>query len=198
MKRQIRYLLLLTAALSLFAQENSPMPSLYDFTVRDIHEEPVPLSRFRGRVLLIVNTASRCGFTPQYAGLEALYRRYKDHGFEVLAFPANNFLNQEPGSNEEIRAFCTSRFQITFPLFAKISVNGKDIHPLYAFLTSPETNPEHAGPISWNFNKFLIGRNGVVRARFGSRTAPDHPSLITAIEMALSESSPVETPDPIP
>jgi len=198
MKRQIRYLLLLTAALSLFAQENSPMPSLYDFTVRDIHEEPVPLSRFRGRVLLIVNTASRCGFTPQYAGLEALYRRYKDQGFEVLAFPANNFLNQEPGSNEEIRAFCTSRFQITFPLFAKISVKGKDIHPLYAFLTSPETNPEHAGPISWNFNKFLIGRNGVVRARFGSRTAPDHPSLITAIEMALSESSPVETPDPIP
>lgn len=171
------------------------MKTIYDFTVLDIEEKPVSLAQYRGQVLLIVNTASRCGFTSQYAGLESLYRRYKARGFTVLAFPANNFLNQEPGTNTEIQEFCSRRFQISFPLFAKISVKGSDIHPLYAFLTSKETNPNHSGSITWNFNKFLIGRRGSVLARFGSRTSPDHPALIQAIETALSE--PLTNPSPL-
>ena len=134
---------------------------------------------------LIVNVASRCGFTPQYAGLEALYKKYKDRGFVVLGFPANNFLWQEPGTNEAIQAFCSTKYQVTFPLFAKVSVKGRDKTPLYQFLTDKKANPSTGGEIRWNFTKFLADRNGKVIARFGSKVSPESPELIGAIESAL-------------
>jgi len=161
------------------------LASVYDFTMNDIDGKPVKLEEFRGKVLLIVNVASKCGFTKQYAGLEKLYETYKDSGLVILGFPANNFLGQEPGGNEEIKEFCTLTYGVSFPMFAKISVKGKDQHPLYHYLTAKETNPEFAGAISWNFNKFLIGRDGRILARFGSRTAPEDGELIEAIRKAL-------------
>lgn len=160
--------------------------TIYDFTVTDIEGRSVSLGEFKGKVLLIVNTASKCGFTPQYAGLQKLYEKYRAKGLVVLGFPANNFLGQEPGTDVEIKAFCSKNYGVTFPMFSKISVKGKDMHPLYEFLTSKETNPEFSGPISWNFNKFLIGRDGRIRNRFGSRTAPDDPELVRAVEIALA------------
>lgn len=159
---------------------------LYSFEVRDIDGKPVVLSTFQGKVLLIVNVASKCGFTPQYAGLESLYKTYKDRGLVVLGFPANNFLWQEPGSNEQIKQFCSLKYGVTFPMFEKISVKGGDIHPLYKFLTDEKIHPETGGSISWNFNKFLVGRDGRVIARFGSRDAPDSATVVSAIEKALA------------
>ena len=155
------------------------------FTVKNIEGREVALSEYKGKVILIVNVASRCGFTPQYEGLQKLHERYKDAGLVVLGFPANNFMNQEPGSDAEILEFCSARFHVTFPMFSKISVKGPDIHPLYKFLTSEETNPGHAGAISWNFNKFLIGRDGAALARFGSRDAPESSEVMQAVEKAL-------------
>jgi glutathione peroxidase len=162
--------------------------SIYEFTVEDIEGNEVGLGDFRGRVLLIVNVASKCGFTPQYEGLQELYETYRDRGLVVLGFPANDFLWQEPGTNAEIKTFCSTRYGVTFPMFAKISVKGRDQHPLYRFLTDKRTNPEFGGRITWNFNKFLIGRDGTIRARFGSRTTPDDPKVAAAIEEALREA----------
>lgn len=156
--------------------------SVYDFSAETIADEPQALSDYKGQVLLIVNTASKCGFTKQYAGLQELYEKYKDRGLVVLGFPANNFMGQEPGTNEEIQQFCSARFDITFPMFGKISVKGKDIHPLYAWLTAHPNGKN----VSWNFNKFLIGRDGDLIEHFGSRTAPDSEKLTTAIEAALN------------
>ena len=167
------------------AQEKEPMQSIYDFTMKDIDGTDVSLADYKGRVLLVVNVASRCGFTKQYAGLEKLYLTYADKGLVVLGFPANNFMGQEPGTEAEIKSFCSLTYGVTFPMFSKISVKGKDIHPLYAFLTSKELHPESGGAISWNFNKFLIGRDGAVLAHYGSRTAPEDSELIAAIEQAL-------------
>lgn len=171
---------------SLTSNQDIPR-SIYDFTVLDIDGKEVSLSSFKGKVLLIVNVASRCGYTPQYEGLQAIYEKYKDKGFYVLGFPANNFGNQEPGTNEEIKEFCKTRYNVTFPMFAKISVKGEDKHPLYKFLTSKETNPEFAGEITWNFNKFLIDRRGKVVARFSSKYEPESESVIAAIEKYLNE-----------
>ena len=171
-----------------FVQGEEPMKSIYDFAVKNIDGEEVSLSVYKGKVLLIVNVASKCGFTSQYAGLEKLYETYSADGLVVLGFPANNFLRQEPGSNAEINSFCRLTYGVTFPMFAKISVKGKEIDPLYAFLTSKKSNPEHAGNISWNFNKFLIGRNGAVLNRFGSRTPPENKQVVAAIEEALAAS----------
>jgi len=161
--------------------------SIYDFEVLDIDGNKVSLSKFKGNVLLIVNVASKCGYTPQYEGLQAIYEKYKDQGFYVLGFPANNFANQEPGTNEEIKEFCSTRYKVTFPMFAKISVKGEDQHSLYRFLTSKETNPEFAGEITWNFNKFLIDRNGKVVARFSSKDKPESDVVIQAIEKYLNQ-----------
>ena len=161
------------------AQETA---GIYGFKVRKINGEEVSLSDYKGKALLIVNTASRCGFTPQYGELEQLYQTYKARGFEVLAFPANNFMRQEPGSNEEIKQFCDLRFKITFPLFEKIEVKGRKIHPLYRYLT--EQSP-FKGKISWNFNKFVINAQGEVVARFGSRTKPTDKELIEQLEKVL-------------
>jgi glutathione peroxidase len=160
--------------------------TVHDFQALTIDGQQRSMADFAGKALLIVNTASRCGFTPQYAALEQLYRRYKDRGFEVLAFPANNFMNQEPGSNEEIQKFCTLRYDTSFPLFAKVSVKGKDIAPLYTYLTTESPFP---GAIGWNFTKFLVARDGRVVARFDSKTDPLDRAVTSALEAALAESS---------
>ncbi len=164
-----------------------PMIGFYDIQVNRISGETIKLEEYKGKTLLIVNTASKCGFTGQYDGLQKLYETYKDRGFVVLGFPSNDFLKQEPGSNEEIQSFCKINYGVTFPMFEKISVKGDEQHPLYRFLTSEEANPGFGGKISWNFNKFLISPEGQVVARFGSRTAPEDKKLVSAIEAQLGE-----------
>lgn len=161
--------------------------NFYSFTMDDIDGNPVSLSQYHGKVLLVVNVASKCGFTKQYAGLQQLYEKYKEEGFVVLGFPANNFLRQEPGTDSEIKAFCTTKFNVSFPMFSKISVKGKTIHPLYQYLTSPEENGEFGKSITWNFNKFLIGRNGKTVAFFGSKVKPLDSQITDAVEKALKE-----------
>ncbi len=164
---------------------DSPTKNVYNFDVNDIDENSVSLSKYKGNVLMVVNVASKCGATPQYAQLQDIYQKYNDKGFYVLGFPANNFGKQEPGTNEQIKQFCTGTYNVTFPMFSKISVKGSDIHPLYQFLTSPDTNPEYAGEITWNFNKFLIDKNGEIINRFPTKTKPNDPNVIAAIESAL-------------
>jgi len=161
------------------------MKTVHDFVVRDIDGNRVDLADFRGKVLLLVNVASQCGFTSQYEGLQGLYARYADRGFAVLAFPANDFGAQEPGTDEEIKAFASSTYGVTFPMFSKISVKGEDKTPIYGFLTQQETNPGFSGDISWNFNKFLVDPTGKVIARFESADEPESPKVIEAIEKAL-------------
>jgi glutathione peroxidase len=161
--------------------------SVLDFTMKNIDGEDVKLSSYGGKVLLLVNVASKCGYTPQYKGLESIYEKYKEQGLVIMGFPANNFFWQEPGTNEEIKTFCSTKYNVTFPMFAKISVKGGKIHPLYKFLTSKETNPEFSGSISWNFNKFLVDRSGKVVARFGSKDEPESPKVVQAIEQALKQ-----------
>jgi glutathione peroxidase len=157
-----------------------------DFTVKDIDEKDVNLSDYKGKVVLIVNVASKCGFTPQYTALEKLYMDHKDEGFVIIGFPANNFHSQEPGTDEEIKQFCSSKYSVTFPLMSKISVKGDDKAPLYKFLTEDPTAGAFKGEITWNFNKFLIDRNGNVMARFASPTKPSDPTLVAAVEQALA------------
>jgi glutathione peroxidase len=159
--------------------------SVLDFTMKNIDGKETKLSDYRGKVLLLVNVASQCGYTPQYEGLQAIYAKYHEQGLVVLGFPANNFGGQEPGTNEEIKQFCTAKYKVAFPMFAKISVKGADIHPLYKFLTGKETDPEFGGDISWNFNKFLVDRNGKVIARFETREKPEGEKVTQAIEKAL-------------
>ena len=154
--------------------------SVHEFTLNSIDGKPAPLSAYQGKVVLIVNVASRCGFTPQYAGLEALYEKYKDRGFTILGFPANNFGAQEPGTNEEIKTFCISKYNVTFPMYSKISVKGDDKAPLYQFLTAA-TGSE----IQWNFTKFLVDKDGKVVARFEPKVTPESPDVAEAIEKAL-------------
>ncbi|MEP6945264.1 MAG: glutathione peroxidase [Acidobacteriota bacterium] len=160
--------------------------SMYEFTMKDIDGNPVKLDTYKGKVVMIVNVASKCGYTPQYEGLEAIYEKYKDQGFVILGFPANNFMGQEPGSEAEIKEFCSSKYKVTFPMFAKISVKGTDQHPLYTFLTNKQSDPGFDGDISWNFNKFLTDRSGKVIARFGSADTPDSEKVAAAIAMALA------------
>jgi glutathione peroxidase len=159
--------------------------SVYEFTMNSIDGKPLPLASFQGKVLLIVNVASKCGFTPQYEGLEAVYEKFKDQGFVIVGFPANNFMAQEPGTNEEIKTFCSTKYNVKFPLYSKISVKGDDKAPLYQFLTDTAANPKTGGEIKWNFTKFLVDRNGRVIARFESPVKPDSPEVIGAIEKAL-------------
>lgn len=147
------------------------MTSLYDFTVSDQAEQPVSLQDYKGKVVLIVNTATGCGLTPQYQGLQELYDKYKDQGFEILDFPCNQFMGQAPGSAEEINTFCTLNYQTTFPRFAKIKVNGKEADPLFDWLKKEKSGPLGAR-IEWNFAKFLINREGQVVERFSSKTDP--------------------------
>jgi len=158
---------------------------IYDLVMKDIGGADVPLSRFKDKALLLVNVASKCGFTPQYSGLQSLYEKYHDKGFEILGFPANDFLWQEPGSDSEIKTFCSTKYNVSFPLFSKISVKGKDIHPLYKLLTEKETNPQFSGKITWNFNKFLVNTKGEIVARFDSKVEPLDAQVIGAVEKAI-------------
>ena len=157
--------------------------NLYDFTMDDIDGKPVNLNQYRGKVLLVVNTASLCGNTPQYTDLESIYERYHDKGFEVLAFPANNFGQQEPGTNAEIKGFCLTKYSVSFPLFSKISVKGSDKHPLYQYLTEQSPFP---GEIEWNFQKYLVDRSGNVVGRFHHRTKPLASEVVNEIERVLA------------
>jgi glutathione peroxidase len=164
--------------------------SLYDFTMDDIDGKSVPLKTFAGKVALVVNVASKCGFTPQYKGLEELYKKYKDKGLVVLGFPSNNFFFQEPGNNAEIKQFCSLTYNVTFPMFSKISVKGGKQAPLYKWLTEQKTQPEGSGNITWNFNKFLVDRKGRSVYRFGSKTEPLSKELVETVEKLLSEPAP--------
>lgn len=157
-----------------------------DFTLPDIDGHDVPLSKYKGQVVLLVNVASKCGLTPQYQQLEELHERYADKGLRILAFPANNFGGQEPGKNAEIKAFCTTKYNVRFDLFGKISVKGDDQHELYKFLTSKEKIGTFGGEIEWNFAKFLVDRDGKVSARFPARMRPDDKQVVSAIEQALA------------
>jgi glutathione peroxidase len=160
--------------------------TVYDFTMNSIDGAPTPLSNFRGKVVLLVNVASRCGFTPQYAALEKIYEQYKDHGFVIVGIPANNFGGQEPGTNQEIKTFCSAKYNVTFPMMAKVSVKGEDQTPLYQFLTDKTANPATGGEIQWNFTKFLIGPDGHPAARFEPNVTPDSPEVTAAIEKELA------------
>jgi glutathione peroxidase len=171
---------LLIMAGSLFAS------GIYTFTLNSIDGAPAPLANYKGKVVLVVNVASQCGYTPQYSALEATYEKYKDQGFVILGFPANNFGAQEPGTNEEIKTFCTRKYSVTFPMYSKISVKGPDQAPLYAYLTK-DTGPGITGEIKWNFTKFLVDRNGNVVQRFEPAVTPDSKEVIAAIEKQLKQ-----------
>ncbi len=159
--------------------------SVYDFTMKSIDGKAVPLADFKGKLLLVVNVASKCGFTPQYTGLEALYEKYKDRGFVIAGFPANNFMAQEPGTDAEIKTFCSNKYNVTFPMFSKISVKGEDKAAFYQFLTDSGANPSTGGEIKWNFTKFLVDRNGKVIERFEPAVTPEQ--MDAAIQKALKQ-----------
>lgn len=160
--------------------------NLYDFTLTDIDGKPVKLEKYKGKVLLIVNVASKCGLTPQYNGLQKLYSENKDKGLVVLGFPANNFGGQEPGTEEEIKTFCTTNYNVTFPMFSKVSVKGNDTHPLFKWLIASSDRPTEE--IEWNFAKFLVGRDGKLVKRFSPRETPDSETVKTAVNKALASS----------
>jgi glutathione peroxidase len=174
----------LFAAATLMAIATTQAESIYDIKLKDIDGKDTTLAAYKGKVLLIVNVASKCGLTPQYKALEALQQKYKAKGFTVLGFPCNQFNGQEPGSNAEIKEFCSSNFGVTFPMFDKLEVNGDNRHPLYVALAG-EKSP-FPGNIKWNFNKFLIGKGGKILKRFEPKTTPESPEVTEAIEAALA------------
>jgi glutathione peroxidase len=184
----MKRLLLLIGLLgtSLMAAEKT----IYDVTLNSIDGQSTPLSSFKGKVALPVNVASRCGYTPQYSALESIYEKYKDRGFVIIGFPANNFGAQEPGSNQEIKSFCTAKYRVSFPRMAKVSVKGSDITSLYQFLTDKNLHPQTGGEIGWNFAKFLVGPDGKVIARFDSAVEPDSPQVTAANAKALDNLKP--------
>ncbi len=160
--------------------------NIYDFTLPSIDGTPMPLAQFKGKVVLMVNVASQCGYTPQYTALEAVYEKYKAQGFVIVGFPANNFGAQEPGTNEEIKTFCSRKYSVTFPLYSKVSVKGDDETPLYQYLTK-QTAPPISGEIKWNFTKFLVDKNGKVVQRFEPAVTPDSPEVVSAVEKLLKQ-----------
>ncbi len=195
MRNPTKRFLALVAAIFAFPVAAAPAPDgaiakeatkeLLDLSARRLGGSEEPLSNYRGEVLLIVNTASECGYTPQYAGLQTLYERYREKKFNVLGFPSNDFGKQEPGDDRQIGAFCKSNYGVEFPMFSKVRVLGADAHPVYTYLTS--LPKPIGGPVEWNFQKYLVDRNGIVVARFASDTEPDDPALVAAVERLLSE-----------
>jgi glutathione peroxidase len=179
-------ILTLVFAATAFATPAADTKSVYDFTLKSIDGQPTPLSEYHGKVLLLVNVASKCGYTPQYTALEAIYEKYKSRGLVIVGVPANNFMKQEPGTNEEIKTFCSKKYNVSFPMMSKLSVKGDDQTPLYQFLTSKSADPKFGGEIKWNFTKFLFDRNGNPVARFEPATTPDSPEVTAAIEAALA------------
>lgn len=182
----MKNLILFTVASFLLAFSTSDK-TVYDYKIETIDGQKTTLATYKGKVLLVVNTASKCGLTPQYEGLEKLYNTYKDKGLVVVGFPANNFMGQEPGSNSDIEAFCQKNYGVSFPMMSKISVKGSDIHPLYAFLTDKKQNGVVDGDIKWNFQKYLIDQNGKVVAKFDPRTKPLDDEIISQIEALLKK-----------
>ena len=159
--------------------------SVHEFTLTSIDGKPAPLASYKGKVLLLVNVASKCGYTPQYTGLQSLYSKYKDKGLVIVGVPANNFGGQEPGTNEEIATFCSRTYNVTFPIMSKVSVKGSDTTPLYQYLTDKSANPAVGGDVKWNFTKFLVGKDGKPVQRFEPAVKPDSAELESAIENAL-------------
>ena len=180
--RKFSLIAMLAAAATMMAAQAS---SIYDFTMKSIDGQKVSLSAYRGKVVMLVNVASKCGFTPQYSALESVYEKYKDKGLVIVGVPANNFGQQEPGTDDEIKKFCSNKYNVSFPMMSKVSVLGDDKTPLYVFLTDKATDPGFAGDIKWNFTKFLFDRNGKPVARFEPATTPDSPQVVAAIESAL-------------
>ena len=181
-----KFSLILTLCLAC-ASLSAQSKGIYDFTMKSIDGQQVSLGSYSGKVVLLVNVASKCGFTPQYAGLEALYTKYKDKGLVIVGIPANNFMSQEPGTDAEIKTFCTNKYNVTFPMMSKVSVKGDDKTPLYVFLTGKDTDPQFGGDIKWNFTKFLFDRSGKPVARFEPNVTPDSPEVTAAIEAALGK-----------
>ena len=167
---------------NLQAQNNTDNQTIYQFTVEDINGKPFALADLKGKKVMIVNTASKCGLTPQYKELEALYQQYKDRDFIIIGFPANNFLGQEPGSNEQIASFCSTNYGVTFPMMSKISVKGKNMHPLYQFLTQKSKNGVEDSKVKWNFQKYLIGRDGKLEKVIDPKTLPSSDEVKQWIE----------------
>ena len=161
------------------------MTAIYDVEAKLLEGDPVTIGEYKGKALLIVNVASRCGFTPQYEGLQTLYEKYRDQGFEILGFPCNQFLGQEPGTEEDIREFCSTRFGVTFPLFRKADVNGEDRHPLYDILTEKPDADGNAGDVQWNFEKFLVSPEGEIVGRYRTGVTPEDPKLLADLESSL-------------
>ena len=187
--------LLLVLACAAHAEETKspatqPSSTPLSGVVKDIDGKDFDLSQLRGKAVMVVNVASKCGQTPQYTGLQKLYDTYKDRGFVVIGFPANNFKEQEPGTDAEIKEFCSTKYNVTFPVMSKISVKGDDQHPVYRSLTDPSTAGAHAGEIGWNFTKFLIGKDGRIAARFNTKIKPEEPQVSEAIEKALAAPGP--------
>jgi glutathione peroxidase len=184
---------LLLAAISFFSflvfqsfkAENNNKKSIYDFTMKDIDGHSVSLSQYKGKVVVFINVASKCGFTPQYESIEKFYETYKDKGVVVLGFPANNFFGQEPGTDEEIKTFCTSKYNVTFPMFSKISVKGDDMNPLYQFLTKKELNGSTDNSVKWNFHKIIVDKSGKVVTEFSSKTKPTDEEFLKTIDALL-------------
>lgn len=176
---------LFAATVSVSANDNTKDKGPLQFTMKDIDGKDVELSTFKGKVVLFVNVASKCGYTPQYEGLEALYQKFSKDGLMVIGVPANEFGKQEPGSDSDIKKFCTSKYNVTFPMMSKVAVKGKDICPLYKFLTSKETNPNHGGDVAWNFEKFLVSRKGEVIGHYKSKVKPDDETFVKAVKKAL-------------
>jgi glutathione peroxidase len=190
MKNAMRLVLAIvfTWSVTIFAQTEEKImeqqPKLYSFSMKTIDGKDKPLSEYKGKVLLIVNVASKCGHTPQYKGLQSIYEKYKDRGFIILGFPANNFLRQEPGTNEDIKKFCTLNYGVTFDMFSKISVKGSDQDSLYQYLTKESPVP---GAVTWNFQKYLVDRKGNIVEKFAPGTGPEEKEVIDKIEQLLSE-----------
>src|SRR5579883_126747 len=176
-----------TALLQADEKGTKKVPPVLNFTMKSLDGKSVDLSKYQGKVVLMVNVASKCGFTPQYKQLQALHDKYAQKGLAILGFPANDFGRQEPGTNDEIAAFCEKNYGGKFDMFSKVVVKGKEQCPLYQYLTSKETDPKFAGPIKWNFEKFLISKKGEVVARFNSPVKPDSPEVIKAIEAELAK-----------
>ena len=182
--RKLALALMLSLAGTAFAADAAPA---YNFSMKTIEGKPTSLKQYHGKVLLLVNVASSCGYTPQYKALEAVYEKYKDRGLVIVGIPANNFANQESGTDAEIKTFCSKKYNVTFPMMSKISVKGTDQTPLYQYLTDKSINPQIGGDIQWNFTKFIFDRNGKPVARFEPATTPDSPEVVAAIESALKQ-----------
>lgn len=189
-KALISFLSVLALGVTLMAEDekkDKPVPPVLNFTMKSLAGEDVNLAKYQGKVLLIVNTASKCGNTPQYKDLEALHEKYAEKGLSILGFPSNNFGGQEPGSDKEIGDFCEQTYHVKFDMFSKVDVKGDNICPLYKYLTSKEANPDTAGDVRWNFDKFLVSREGKIIARFAPKAKPQTEEIVKAIEAELAK-----------